>query len=256
MKKKICSLVLALLCMATMVGCSSEGGDEKEAVAIMKTINKNMKKEDSATGTMTMEMKMESLGQGEFLSIKMDFVMNNLKEQDVNTMEAMIDMKMSFLDTEQDIMMYMYEGAIYAEMEGQKIKMQQEDMSQADYIKQTEIKLFDEKEIKSAKVKEEDGYTIVTLTLTNEAVKELMNNQLEDVMKTAGASNFEFKEVSVVYKIDKHDNPVEQVIRVGMKVDIMGQEVVYRMITTISYDSFEPVNIEFPDFSQYEEYGY
>lgn len=252
MKRKIFGLLLAVMLSAgALSGCSSSSNKDEEAIKTLNDALEKTNEEASSAGAMSMSMNMESGGEEMSIEMAIDFIINNADDEE--KMEADMGVTMNMYGTEYEGKMYMKDGKTYMDMYDSKT------ISSADsgesMSEQTGLTEIDEDSIESAQIETKDGKKVITIELSEKAVKELVMDQLSEDLSSSGLSedNIAIKDYKIEYVVGDDGYIYEQDISFSLKLTVDDESATLDMKANVTYTSFGEQKIEFPDFSEYVE---
>ena len=254
--KKILSvlLVIAILCSALfMVACNKDGVDEsisaKELIsdAIEKTQNA-----DSMAGKMTMSMTMSMMGMTIEIPMVIDMKIKNIRSE-MPTVYADINIDMSALGMEQNMVMYMADGWGYYVMDGESYKtyIGNSDAASGQYIDMANSMLEEipDNILEGQKViKNSDGTRTVRVELSNEEFLALYEDLAESMYGSmmggmADISELNIDDVVITYTVGSDGYLTKCEMSFVMGVNIQGISTNTTVSAVMEYSSFDADDI-------------
>lgn len=255
MKKKVIATLLCAAMVFSTAACGSKSkslSPKEEYAAAVEKVNKAAGIDADMDMTISVEMS------GMNMDIKMDGSILTNKKSDTDV-ELAMDANAEILGQKAPIKYYYKDGYFYMEAAGQKTKSKmdlekaQEKMGSATQMTNVEVKM-----IKDVKVKDDGDNRVFTYSIDPKKMNEYLEKSMKSIedLAASGASgsDAELKSCKGIMTVDKDGQPVEQKMKMELKMAASGQEMTMKADVTVKYNKFgKEVKIEYPSFDGYKE---
>lgn len=246
--KKIITVLLSVMMLLAFASCVQPQQEDPQ-LAYETAAQKTSALKDS---DMTIAMDVTGTADGEEIQAKVNATAKQVYQGD--DPQVAINMEYQMQGITMEIPMYYKDGYMYTEMFGQKIKSKADaDSLQMDGSMQTFTKEFF-KEIKEGEVTQ-DGVKYAFVG-DPEKVGELTDSLLGAMNDSMSGTGMEAKitKIDGSFTVNKEGYLSSQELNMEMTSEIEGTAANYtaKVVFTINNPG-QPVTIEFPDFSEYQE---
>ena len=256
MKKALLVLMSIMLVAGLMVGCGGDNDAQNrdsaaEAYALYLAMNEAVEGITSMTARADMQISIEIADETMDMRMVMDLQSIYHSETEIE-MAMYMNMDMGEIGGQMDMAMYFRDGWFYMDAMGMQIKSPMPLEELANYMDTDLFSAleFTQDAILNASVEEIGNNKRLNLTLRGDALQEVMDAMMSDMLEPLFAGmemNMTYSDMEVSILLDANNLPIEQRMIFSLGIDIEGEAgmISYDInMTNISYDTLTA--IEFP----------
>ena len=241
--KKLTAIVSSAL-LLSLTACSSETAQQVFEKAI-----KNSSSADSVSMEMNISMNIETSGINMDIPIAVNMQMANMQDEAASIIHTESTIEM--LGTETAAEVWIADGNIYTDAAGTKTVAEIESTDAEEMLKILSYDSFE-----SCTLTKEDSDKVLTCTIDQDKIGELMNDLLSGSADSAVSevlSDMTFTIDNCVYTVDKDYNIKSMLFTASAEGNVEGTEMSLTMDTNASYSDWNNTVLEKPDLSGFED---
>lgn len=247
MKKILCAVLAAVLVLSA-AACAPADPKALYKEAVEKTgklesIDMNLKYtmdmsdgEESITITTTSDIKLDQSAEQPKMAMDMSMELPG---------QGAISLQMYFAD-----------GYLYMNSNGQKVKQAATEEDALSGAAGMAVEEIEEKAFKDLKMETKDGVTTINFTADGVQMTDYIQTLLSSSQAVASAEGLVIEDVTGTITVNKDKYITGMTMDIPLTMTVSGQALTCRMSLEMSYENpGQPVNVTFPDFSDYTEIG-
>lgn len=237
---KILKICLALcLSMTVLAGCSKKGLNEEEMKALLQEAQTQFV--EATSGSMKLEADFQMSGDGLGVESMPIVFSGEVNYKDLEKVERQLacQLQLSLMGMSMPLEFYIQNSMMYMNALGQKVKspIDEADMSLSTLTSEKDLSMMHH-----FVYAQEDGNDVITCELDSNSLQSLMEEEKMNVSITCR------------YVIDQNKNFSDIRIDINFDGEVEGQKMQCQGYLSINCDKInEAVEIQFPDFSDYQE---
>lgn len=246
--KKFLALLTAAVLAVSMTACASQPSDPK---ALYKEAVAKTGKLESIDMDMKVTMDMTAAGENVTITTTTGIQLDQSASTPKLAMKSNVEMPGQ---GNVELMMYYADGYLYLESNGQKIKQAASSEDALSGAAGMAVEEIEEQAFKDLKMDTKDGVTTITFTADGAQMTEYVQTLLTSSQTVATADELKISDVTGTVTVNKDQYITGMTMNIPLTMTVSGQEVTCNMALEITYKNpGQPVNIDFPDFSEYTE---
>lgn len=254
--KKIMSMLLVIVMLFAMTGCSKEKNnkEEKDPKVLFEQAMENMQKLNSSDMSLDMDMMMAYGEESIEMSMQTEVIVQDIGKE---TMKMSMPMTMEMLGESVNMDIYYVDGYYYMDMLGMKMKTPMDLAEiQKTYESSTGMANMNVEAMKEFSLEEKDGLYVISFVGDNEKMMDYTKSAMASIQNAYGTdlSSFELKEIKGNVTVNKDGYITEEVIEMSMNMSMEEETIETSYVMTIAYNNpGKEATVELPDLSGYQE---
>ena len=246
--KKFLALLTAAVLVVSMTACASQPSDPK---ALYKEAVAKTGKLESIDVSMKVTMDMTAAGESITVTTTTGIQLDQSASTPKMAMKSNVEVPGQ---GNVELMMYYADGYIYLDSNGQKVKQAASSEDALSGAAGMAVEEIEEKAFKDLKMETKDGVTTLTFTADGAQMTEYVQTLLASSQTVTSADELKISDVTGKVTVNKDQYITGMTMNIPLTMTVSGQEFTCNLALDITYNNpGQPVNIDFPDFSEYTE---